>query len=81
MDQEQLMNKKPLRDTISLWMHLKDRRQVDLRARFCGPPSDADLASCRMWVTVLDVIGTHVIVAVLQGQGVDPTLGIDVAGN
>ncbi len=48
--------------------------------RFCGNPRDAELAGCPMRVTVLSVIGTHAVIAVLHGQVVDPTVGLDMAG-
>jgi hypothetical protein len=58
--------------TASLWM-LQDKRQVD-RSRW-ESPSDTEIASCPLGVT----IGrrANAIVAVLDGQHIGSTVGVD----
>ena len=64
-------------DTLSLWMRLQDKRQVDVMAELAWEsPGDTELASCSLRV----VIERNVIVAVLDGQDVGSTVGFDVAG-
>ena len=64
---------------LSLWQYLQDRRQIDRRARSCGSPRDTETAGCPMRVTIAVIIGTHVVVAVLDGQDVGSPVGLDVA--
>jgi hypothetical protein len=64
-------------DTLSLWMHLGDKGQVDLMVEFAyESPGDTEIASCP-----LRVVGERsVIVAVLDGQDIGSTMGFDMAG-
>ena len=67
-------------NALLLWLHLQDKRQVDVMASFCDIPIDTDTPGCPMRVTIIVVIGTHVVVAVLDGQDIGSTVGLDVGG-
>ena len=62
-----------------LWIRLQDKRQVDVVASLCDIPTDTDTAGCPVRVTIA-IIGTHVVVAVLDGQDVSSPVGLDVGG-
>ena len=63
---------------VSLWPHLQDRRQIDGMARFCDIPTDTEMAGCPMRVTIAIIVGTHVVVAVLDGQDVSSPVGLNM---
>jgi hypothetical protein len=71
----------PIGDTLSLWLSLQDKRQVDGVARcVCDIPIYTETPGCPMRVTIFIIIGTHVVVAVLDGQDVGSTTGLDMGG-
>ena len=65
---------------LFLWPHLPERRQIDRKARSCGSPRDTETAGCPLGVTIIMVIVTHVVVAVLDGQDIGSTVGPDMVG-
>jgi hypothetical protein len=68
-----------LASTPSLWLFLQDNWLVDPKARFaCGNPRDAEAARCPMRVAAFIIIGTRVVVAVLDSQDIASALGLDV---
>jgi hypothetical protein len=57
-------------------MHLEDKRQVDVIASAWDSPGDTETAGCTLRV----VITGNAIVAVLDGQDIDSTVGSDQFG-
>jgi hypothetical protein len=69
-------HEKDVVNDLILWIPLQDKRQVDLIARFAGDsPGDTETAGCPLRVVVRSTI-----VAVLDGQDIDSTMGLDKAG-
>ena len=65
-------------NALFLWLHLQDKRQVDVIPKFAwGSPGDTETAGCPLRVTIGRA---NVVVAVLDAQDIGSTVGFDMAG-
>jgi len=71
------LHEKAVADGLFLRLLPQDKRQVDLTRSTWESPGDTEIAGCTLRVTA---IGTNAIVAVLNGQDIDSTIGSDQAG-